>query len=344
LTLKKKGRRSEREKTFDETSTVDLLNPDHVIAHLDAGGELDLEIEVSRGRGFVTAERLKREGQPVNTIPVDALFAPVSKVHYEVEYARVGQVTDYDKLILEVWTDGSISPADAVARAAEILRSSVTCFPVSRGAGVCVVEPQAPAPSGPGPGATGKLKDMVDQPVEMIELTVRASNCLKAAKIKTIGELISKTEEELMGFKNFGRKSLEEIKERLTEWACIWACWRRLPGRESEMNTHAGRKLSADGSAEVVVAELTVSLFRHEQIRTTVPKAKELSRFCRRCLGVGENQNLGKPSAGVGGNQRQRCSEEDLRRFGSALPNPVGWHARASTGSVPAMATTPKWP
>lgn len=217
LTLKKKGGEV-KGKNIDATSSVDLLNPDHVIAHLDAGGELDIELEVSRGRGFVTAEKLKREGQPVNTIPVDALFAPVSKVHYEVEYARVGQVTDYDKLILEVWTDGSLSPADAVARAAEILRSAVHVFlPVPVATPVLIADESKGAPAALHPAVTGKLKDMVDQPVEMIELTVRASNCLKAAKIKTIGELISKTEEELLGFKNFGRKSLEEIKERLTE-------------------------------------------------------------------------------------------------------------------------------
>ncbi len=218
LTLKKKGGEV-KGKNIDATSSVDLLNPDHVIAHLDAGGELDIELEVSRGRGFVTADKLKRDGQPVNTIPVDALFAPVSKVHYEVEYARVGQVTDYDKLILEVWTDGSLSPAEAVSRASEILRSSVHVFlPVSPAASVAASEEsKTSAPAVVAPVATGKLKDMVDQPVEMIELTVRASNCLKAAKIKTIGELISKTEEELMGFKNFGKKSLEEIKERLTE-------------------------------------------------------------------------------------------------------------------------------
>jgi len=217
LTLKKKGGEV-KGKNIDASSSVDLLNPEHVIAHLDAGGELDIELEVSRGRGFVTAEKLKRDGQPVNTIPVDALFAPVSKVHYEVEYARVGQVTDYDKLILEVWTDGSISPTDAVARASEILRSSVHVFlPVTAAAPVASEESKGAAPATAQPVAAGKLKDMVDQPVEMIELTVRASNCLKAAKIKTIGELISKTEEELLDFKNFGKKSLEEIKERLTE-------------------------------------------------------------------------------------------------------------------------------
>ncbi|MBK8574385.1 MAG: DNA-directed RNA polymerase subunit alpha [Elusimicrobia bacterium] len=222
LSLKKKGGEV-KGKHIDATSSVEVLNPEHVIAHLDAGGELDIELEIGRGRGFVTAEKLKREGQPVNTIPVDALFSPVSKVHYEVEYARVGQVTDYDKLILEVWTDGSVSPTEAVARASEILRSSVHVFlpaPALTPVMGTKEEPAANgsvAPAALHPVVPGKLKDMVDQPVEMIELTVRASNCLKVAKIKTIGELISKTEEELLGFKNFGKKSLEEIKERLTE-------------------------------------------------------------------------------------------------------------------------------
>mgnify|MGYP001183665754 CR=1 FL=1 len=219
LTLKKKGGEV-KGKNIEMTSSVDLLNPEHVIARLDAGGELDVEIEVSRGRGFVPAERLKREGQPVSTIPVDALFSPVSKVQYEVEYARVGQITDYDKLIIEVWSDGSISPADAIAQAAGILEDAVHVFapaPVSVAPVSASSSSDVAAPIALRPEPTGKLKDMVGQPVDMIELTVRASNCLKAAKIKTIGELISKTEEELLGFKNFGKKSLEEIKERLTE-------------------------------------------------------------------------------------------------------------------------------
>lgn len=211
LTLKKKGGEV-KAKHIETTSSVDVLNPDHVIAHLDAGAELDIEIEVGRGRGFVTADRLKRDGQPVNTIPVDALFSPVTKAHYEVQNARVGQMTDYDKLVLEVWTDGSITPQDAVTRAARILKSTVGVFlPAEESAPAAAADPVA------APEPTGKLKDLLDQPVDMIELTVRASNCLKAAKIRTINDLVSKTEEELLGFKNFGRKSLEEIQERLKE-------------------------------------------------------------------------------------------------------------------------------
>ncbi len=213
LHLKKNGG-DVKGKHVESSNSVEILNPDLVLAHLDAGGELDMEIDVSRGRGYSSADRLKREGQPVNTIPVDALFSPVTKVHYEVENARVGQMTDYDKLILDVWTDGSISPADAVAQAARILKGAVTVFAPAE------PEPAAEkilAAAGLGGDSQGRLKDMMDQSVDMIELTVRASNCLKAAKIRTIGDLVSKTEAELLGFKNFGKKSLEEIKDRLTE-------------------------------------------------------------------------------------------------------------------------------
>jgi len=212
LTLKKKGGEV-KAKHIESTSSVEVLNPDQVIAHLDAGAELDIEIEVGRGRGFVTADRLKRDGQPVNTIPVDALFSPVTKAHYEVQNARVGQMTDYDKLVLEVWTDGSITAQDAVTRAARILKSTVGVFlPAEESAPAAAADASVAAPE-----PTGKLKDLLDQPVDMIELTVRASNCLKAAKIRTINDLVSKTEEELLGFKNFGKKSLEEIQERLKE-------------------------------------------------------------------------------------------------------------------------------
>ncbi|MGQ0645024.1 MAG: DNA-directed RNA polymerase subunit alpha [Elusimicrobiota bacterium] len=193
-------------------SGVEILNPDLVLANLDAGGELEMEIEVGRGRGYVPADRLRREGQPINTIPVDALFSPVTKVHYEVENARVGQMTDYDKLVMEVWTDGSVIPGDAVAYAAKILKDSLSTFVTfDEKEEPSAAQPAAEAPMG------SRMKDMLGQPVDIIELSVRASNCLKAAKIKTIGELIGKSEEELLSYKNFGKKSLDEIKDRLKE-------------------------------------------------------------------------------------------------------------------------------
>ena len=198
-------------KDIESSSQVEILNPDLVLAHLDAGAELDMELEVSKGRGYVPAERLKKEGQPIGSIPLDALFSPVTKVHYEVENARVGQMTDYDKLIIEIWTDGSVSPSDALAYAARILKDSLSIF-------ITFEEQEEPSAAAvPTDGENTKIKDLINQPVDIIELSVRASNCLKVAKIKTIGDLVRKTESELLTYKNFGRKSLEEIEERLKE-------------------------------------------------------------------------------------------------------------------------------
>jgi DNA-directed RNA polymerase subunit alpha len=214
LSLKVKKEGAVKASDFDENSNVEILTAKQVIANLDAGAELDMEIEISHGRGYVPAERLKREGQPVNTIPVDALFSPVTKVHYEVENARVGQMTDYDKLILEVWTDGSMTPLEAVSRAAAILRDSLRTFLPTEDAFSASSASGASAPAAETPS---RVKDLLTQAVDIIELSVRASNCLKAAKIKTIGELVSKKEDELLNFKNFGKKSLDEIVERLKE-------------------------------------------------------------------------------------------------------------------------------
>ncbi len=209
LRVKKEG--EVKAKEIEANSNVEILTPDLVLASVDAGGELDMEIEVSRGRGYVPAERLKREDQPLHTIPLDALFSPVTKVHYEVENARVGQMTDYDKLIVEIWTDGSVTPGDALAYAAKILKDSLSTF-------ITFDEKEEPgAVQAPASDENSRLKDLLQQSVDIIELSVRASNCLRAAKIRTIGELISKKEEELLNFKNFGKKSLDEIRERLKE-------------------------------------------------------------------------------------------------------------------------------
>ncbi|MCG3204234.1 MAG: DNA-directed RNA polymerase subunit alpha [Elusimicrobia bacterium] len=198
-------------KDIQPNNQVEILTPDLVIANIDDGVELDLEMEISKGRGYIPADRLKREGQPLGTIPVDALFSPVSKVHYEVENARVGQMTDYDKLIVEIWTDGSVTPGDALAYSAKILKDSLTTFITFDEQEVAPVQAQVRTEE------TAKIEEMLTQPVEIIELSVRASNCLKVAKIKTIGELVSKTEDELLAYKNFGKKSLDEIRDRLKE-------------------------------------------------------------------------------------------------------------------------------
>ncbi len=207
-------------KDIQGNANVEVVNKDLVIAHLEAGGKIDMEIEVSKGRGYVPAEELRAQNQwAAGFLPVDALFSPVVKVHYDVENARVGQVTDYDRLILEIWTDGSLNPAEALIQSSKLLRESLNIF---------IPEEEQAAAGGLSDGAASegavslagldpKLREILNQPIEMIELSSRASNCLKVARIRTIGELVGKRDEELLAVKNFGKKSLDEIKDRLKD-------------------------------------------------------------------------------------------------------------------------------
>lgn len=216
-------------KMIQANPSVQIVNEDLVIANLESGGKLDMEIEISKGRGYISAEDLRSQANwPAGFLPVDALFSPVVKVHYDVENARVGQITDYDRLIVEIWTDGSIPPADALIKASKLLRESLNIFipeselaPEGAVAGGEFAEAAmegAAAGAAAGDGALdAKLQEILRQPVDEIELSSRASNCLKAARIKTIRELVSKQPEELMAVKNFGKKSLDEIKDRLKD-------------------------------------------------------------------------------------------------------------------------------
>lgn len=188
---------------------VEILNPGHRIATLARGGKLSAELMIQTGRGYVPAERNRQPGMPVGTIPVDALFSPVRKVNYTVTNARVGQQTDYDKLTLEVWTNGAVHPEDAVAYAAKILKEQLTIF-------INFTE-EAEAPFHPSSGDAEKTNEILDRSVEELELSVRSSNCLQNANIRYIGELVQRTESEMLKTKNFGRKSLKEIKEILGE-------------------------------------------------------------------------------------------------------------------------------
>jgi DNA-directed RNA polymerase subunit alpha len=209
-------------KDIQGNANVEVVNKDLVIAHLEAGGKIDMEIEISKGRGYVPAEELRAQNHwPAGFLPVDALFSPVVKVHYDVENARVGQVTDYDRLILEIWTDGSLNPAEALIQSSKLLRESLNIFipeeeQVAAQEGGYVEGGEGGADMG-GMPIDAKLKEILNQPIEMIELSSRASNCLKVARIKTIGELVSKRDEELLAVKNFGKKSLDEIKDRLKD-------------------------------------------------------------------------------------------------------------------------------
>jgi DNA-directed RNA polymerase subunit alpha len=219
LRLSIKGERVVRGKDIEANANVEILTPELPIATLDSNGELNMQLWVCRGRGYVPAEKQSKENYPADTLMLDALFSPVIKVHYDVENSRVGQVTDYDRLVLDVWTDGSVAPGDAIGYSAKILKDSLSIFITFE------EEEIAPAPEASASPATAalpsgdvdRLRELLNQPVDIIELSVRASNCLKAAKIRTIGDLVSKTDEELISYKNFGKKSLDEIKERLTE-------------------------------------------------------------------------------------------------------------------------------
>jgi DNA-directed RNA polymerase subunit alpha len=188
---------------------VEILNPGHHICTLSEGGRVRMEMTCRRGRGYVPAASNKIAGAPIGTIPVDSLFSPVRKVNYQVTNARVGQVTDYDRLALEVWTDGSVTPQDAVAYAAKIIKEQLTVF-------INFDETEEPLPV-EAPKEEAKLNENLFRSVDELELSVRSANCLQQANIKTIGDLVQRTEAEMLKTKNFGRKSLKEIKEILAE-------------------------------------------------------------------------------------------------------------------------------
>ena len=188
---------------------VEILNPDHHIATLNKEGKLNMEMVVKTGNGYVPAERNKLKDQPIGVIPMDANFSPIQKVNYVVTNARVGQMTDYDKLTLEVWTDGSVFPEDAVAYAAKILKEQMTPF---------INFEEEPEPmEEEKEEKEEKLNENLFRPVSELELSVRSANCLKNANITLIGELVQKTEADMLKTKNFGRKSLNEIKSILDE-------------------------------------------------------------------------------------------------------------------------------
>lgn len=210
IRLKKHGPGDAMASDIEHDADVMVLNPDLKIATLDKDGLIDIEMIVKPGRGYVPAERNKEEGLPIGVIPVDSIFSPVKRVNFNVENARVGRMTDYDRLNLEVWTDGSINPQEAVSAAATILREHLAiCIPSEEmhevEADTSQTEMQA------------ELKRNLARSVNELELSVRAANCLKNANIKTIEDLVNRTEMEMLKTKNFGKKSLNEIKEVLAE-------------------------------------------------------------------------------------------------------------------------------
>jgi DNA-directed RNA polymerase subunit alpha len=190
---------------------LELVNPSLVICTLDRKRKLEMELEVKVGRGFCPGDENKKPDQPIGVIPIDSLFSPVSRVRYSVEDARVGQRTDYDRLILEIWTDGRISPDDALTQASAILQHHLDVFVGYDKNAVQFEEEETRQDD-----ERSKLRKLLNMSVNEIELSVRAANCLNNANITTVGQLAMKTEAEMLKYRNFGKKSLNEIKDKLT--------------------------------------------------------------------------------------------------------------------------------
>lgn len=205
-----KGPKEVRGKDISTGAQVEILNPDQHIVTLGKGVDFKMDLTVKRGRGYTPAELNKDEDQPVDMIAIDALFSPIRKVNFSVENARVGRSTDYDRLILEIWTDGNITPPQALTQAANIINEHISLFSLEK----------EPAPgeeaflsSSEDESSHALLNENLLKSVDELELSVRSFNCLKNANIRTIADLVQKTEQEMLRTKNFGRKSLNEIRE-----------------------------------------------------------------------------------------------------------------------------------
>jgi DNA-directed RNA polymerase subunit alpha len=212
-TLKVKGEAIVTARDITAGPSLEILTPDQHIATLDRGADLDMELVIKEGRAYVPAERAD-DDEPIGTVRLDATFSPIRKVNFIVTNARVGQRTDYDRLAIEIWTDGSISPREALTSAARILRDQMTIF--------TGVEERIEAPVSIGVSDRAEvrpepLNENLYRPVEGLPISVRAFNGLQNADIKYVGELVQRTESDMLKIKNFGRKSLNEIKEILTD-------------------------------------------------------------------------------------------------------------------------------
>jgi DNA-directed RNA polymerase subunit alpha len=208
LYLEKKGPGVVTAADIDADPDVEILDPSTYIATLSKEGSLKLELRLKRGRGYVVADKNADADLPLGYIPVDSIHSPVRRVNYHVEGARVGQMTDYDRLVIEVWTNGAVSPQESVSLAADLLADHVRIFSsfVAKGDTEEIAEQ---------PEVDPRLAEMLQKPIEELDLSVRSANCLKNANIRTLGDLVQRSEREMLSTKNFGRKSLDEIKEVL---------------------------------------------------------------------------------------------------------------------------------
>jgi DNA-directed RNA polymerase subunit alpha len=210
IRLRKKGPGEAKASDIIHDADISILNPDLHVATLDKEATLDMEMVVKPGRGYVPAERNKEEGLPIGVLAVDSIYSPVKRVNFHVENARVGRITDYDKLTLEIWTDGSLSPRDALSEAASIFREHLDIFIQAESTTEAKLDQRKD-------DEQSAMNKNLFRSVNELELSVRAANCLKNANIKTIADLVQKSEMEMLKTKNFGKKSLNEIKEILTE-------------------------------------------------------------------------------------------------------------------------------
>lgn len=213
---------------------VEVLNPELHIATINKDGEIDMEVEISAGRGYVPADQ-QSEDRPIGVVPVDSHFSPIKKVNFEIEDTRVGQRVDFDKLTLELWSDGSILPKDAMAYAAMILKDHFSMF-------VDFEEPIEREEEQEEDKEVARIRDLLEKSVEEMELSVRSANCLRAAGIKTIGELVQKSEAAMLKYRNFGRKSLKEISDILTQMGLHFGMElapyaRKTPKPQSDLET-----------------------------------------------------------------------------------------------------------
>jgi len=212
ITLSANGEKAVTAGEIKTGGTVEVVNPEQHIATLNKGAVLKIEMSVGLGRGFRPSEMNKIPDSPIGVIPVDSIFSPVRKVNILVEDTRVGQLTDYNRLILEIWTDGRLSPRDALIQSAALLNKHLDLFTDEGKYSVEFIE-EAEAEK-----KEDKLQKILSMPITEIELSVRSTNCIKAADIQTLGDLVRKNESEMLQFRNFGKKSLEEIKNILTRY------------------------------------------------------------------------------------------------------------------------------
>ena len=210
IRILQKGEGVVKAKDIITDNNVEILNPEHHIATCSKDANLEMDLMVKVGKGYVPADRNRDEKAPVGTIPIDAIFSPISKVNFTVTNARVGQITDYDKLTVEVWSDGSVKPQDAVAYASKILKDQLSIF-------INFDEDVEPQEEAEPEEERERFNENLYRSVDELELSVRSANCLKNAGIKLIGELVSRSEAEMLKTQNFGRKSLNEIKDILVD-------------------------------------------------------------------------------------------------------------------------------